>query len=147
MLVNISGPRPVRTAQSVPARPTIPSPGVRTAGVDSVHFSGNGEVSLQQQAKTALCNGDIKAFNQIKKTLDERQERLVLAGCYLVRADLQGANLQGANLQGANLQLANLQGADLREANLQGANLQGANLQGANLQGAKLEGVIGYRSV
>ena len=94
MLVNISGPRPVRTAQSVPARPTIPSPGVRTAGVDSVHFSGNGEVSLQQQAKTALCNGDIKAFNQIKKTLDERQERLDLVGC-----DLRNKNRREANLR------------------------------------------------
>ncbi len=61
----------------------------------------------------------------------------VLAGAYLVEADLKGARLWGANLADAFLWNSNLEEAKLGGANLEGADLSGANLARANLINAR----------
>jgi len=68
-------------------------------------------------------------------------EECLLAGAYLVGADLYRANLAGANLALAKLSGANLTEADLSGARLAQADLTGANLTGANLRGAFFKGI------
>ena len=96
--------------------------------------------SKQQYDMLLRCSKkkDMTEWNKWRK--EHHDEKILLQGVFLVRANLQGADLPGANLQRADLPETNLQEANLAGANLQGAYLPGANLQGANLWGAELQG-------
>jgi uncharacterized protein YjbI with pentapeptide repeats len=56
----------------------------------------------------------------------------------LVAADLRGADLRGLVLEGCSLRLARLDGADLSDSRLTRVELTGASLRGARLEGASL---------
>ncbi len=80
---------------------------------------------------------DMSEWNEWR--VEHVDEKILLEGANLAKADLIGAHLLGANLKGAHLMRANLEVATLIGANLEDAYLWEANLKGAYLAGANLE--------
>jgi len=74
------------------------------------------------------------ARGQIAENIIKLKKSGNCKGCFLKKANLEGANLEGADLKGTNLKNVNLEKANLKGANLKGVNLEKANLKGTNLE-------------
>ncbi|HEX2623428.1 MAG TPA: pentapeptide repeat-containing protein [Phototrophicaceae bacterium] len=99
------------------------------------------QTQLVQEAGSQVGYQALAAIKQLRDQGWLTGDTGLLAGAYLVQADLQKADLTDANLYRAKLESANLQGADLTSANLDDADLEGANLQGARVVDASLRAV------
>lgn len=73
--------------------------------------------------------------------------KALLAGAFLVDADLRGANLAAADLTGADLAIANLGGADLTDAILANTDLSAARLLGDDSESQDARPARGLRQI